>query len=546
MSLQTAVRGASDLVRVRPVAVALLLTWLSLEVAMAMQHALFRDEIRALSLAMQGDTILHTALGVRDGHPPLWHLMLRAAFEITGRYEVVSILSLTCAAVAVGLLLFRSPFGWPLLLLILASRFALFDYSVLARNYGISMLLMFVFVSVYESQKKRGFVLGIILFLLSISNVHSVILTAGFLMYWLVDVMEEQGLRRSPQMMTFLVNASIAALGVIACAASVYPPVHDAATVSWEHGYNPLLFIKVALSPAARFNESMTLPVQLLLSDLHIGQIDADSRLLALVLSAAMFAATLGLLRTPGAFLAAAATLGGFSLLFIIVYGASYRHEALWFVFLISLYWLQGQRRDAPALPWFWPSARLVAALTKVGWIAFVGLLLLQAIAGVSVTREAFDRSTPYSQSQNFANFVKSRPDLHDAIIMADPDYLTEALPAYLDNQIYMPREQSFGHVAMFRRQGRLSFSVGELLSDAQRLSRLRNKPVILLIAAKLDPAAPAHVLREAYNWELRIQPADVVALLAAAEHVRRFEPARTDEVFDAYVIDARRSPARD
>lgn len=545
MSLQTAVRGASDFVRVRPVAVALLLAWLSLELAMAMQHALFRDETRALSLAMQGDTILHTAMGVRDGHPPLWHLMLRAAFEITGRYEVVSILSLTCAAIAVGLLVFRSPFGWPLLLLILASRFALFDYSVLARNYGISMLLMFIFASVYESQKRRGIVLGIILFLLSISNVHSVILTVGFLMYWLADVMQEQGLRRSPQMTTFLANASIAGLGVIACAASVYPPAHDAATVSWEHGYNPLLFIKVALSPAARFNESMTLPVQQLLSDLHLGQIDAESRLLALILSAAMFAATLGLLRTPGAFLAACATLGGFSLLFIIVYGASYRHEALWFVFLISLYWLQGQRRESAALPRLWPSGRLLATLSSIGWAAFIGLLLLQAVEGVRVARAAFDQSTPYSQSWNLAKFIKSRPDLHDAIIMADPDFLTEALPAYVDNPIYMPREQRFSHVAMFRRQGRLSFSVGELLADAQRLSRSHNKPVILLIAEKLDPSAPARVHRESYNWELHVEPADVAALLAAAEHVRRFEPARTDEVFDAYIIDARRPPAR-
>lgn len=545
MSLQTTVRGASEFVRVRPVAVALLLAWLFLELAMAMQHALFRDETRALSLAMQGDTIFHTAMGVRDGHPPLWHLMLRAAYEVTGRYEVVSILSLTCAAAAVALLVFRSPFAWPLLLLILVSRFALFDYSVLARNYGISMLLMFLFASVYESQKNRGFVLGILLFLLSISNVHSVILTVGFLIFWLADVLQEHGLRRSPQMTTFLANASIAVLGAIACAASVYPPAHDAATVSWGYGFNPLLFIKVALSPGARFNESMTLPVQSLLSHLQVGQIDADGRLLALFLSSVMFAATLGLLRTPGAFLAAGATLGGFSLLFIIVYGASYRHEALWLVFLITLYWLQGQRRDIPAMPRLWPSGRLVTALVNVGWIAFVGILLLQAVEGARAARAAFDRSTPYSQSQNLANFVKSRSDLGDAIIMADPDYLTEALPAYLDNPIYMPREQRFGHIAMFRREGRLSFSIGELLADAQRLSRSHNKPVILLIAAKLDPAAPARVLRESYNWELRIQPSDVAALLATAEHVRRFEPARTDEVFDAYVIDARQSPAR-
>lgn len=532
-----------DAVAVRPVALGLLLAWLALELAMLSQHALFRDETRALSLALQGDTIFHTATGVRDGHPPLWHLMLRAAYSVSGSYAVVSIVSLAAAAAAVALLMFRSPFGWPLLLLILLSRFALFDYSVLARNYGISMLLMFLFASLYEAHRRRGLVLGIVLFLLCMSNVHSVILVAGFLLFWLVDVLQEQGIRRTPQTTTFVVNAAIAVLGVIACAASVYPPVHDAATTSWEHGNNPLLFLKVALSPGARFNESIIVPVLTLVSDLGLGRIDTESGLTALVLSVLMFAATLGLLRAPGAFLAACATLSGFSLLFILVYGASYRHEALWIVFLITMYWLQGQRQESFAPPRLWPRGRELELLTRIGWCAFIALLLLQAIEGLRASRAAFDTAQPRSQSRNLADFVRSRPDLSDAIIMGDPDYLTEALPSYLDNRIYMPREGDFGHIAMFRREGRLSLSVGDLLADAQRLSETHDRPVVLLIREKLDPMAPARVVKEAYNWELRIEPTDVVALLAAAEHVGRFEPSQTDEFFDAYVINPLNPP---
>jgi len=536
-------RRALEVARARPFALVLFIAWLAIEIAMAQGHALFRDEVRALSLAMQSDTIFGTATGVRDGHPPLWHILLRAAYEVTGRYEVVTFVSLACAGAALALLLFRSPFAWPILALIAASRFALFDYSAAARNYGISMLAMFAFATLYEKHRQRGIVLGIVLFLLAISNVHSVILVGGFLLLWAIDSWRSEGLKLTPATKTFALNAGIALAGIAACAASIYPPRHDAAMITWDHGIDPTLILKALAFPGPRFGETVLSPIAELTSAIGLGAIDGENYLVAVLVSALLYAATLGLARTPGALASAIAALCGFSVLFVLVYGGNYRHEALWLVFLISLYWIQQARAPLP-LPPVWPSERELTPAVKIGWAAFIALLVLQTIGAAFAVRAELDPTQPYSQSRNFAEFVRSRPDLSDAIIMADPDYLVEALPAYLQNPLYMPREGVFSHVALFQRNGTLSLSVAELHQRAHALSRTYDRPVVLLINAELDPAAPAHVLKEAYNWELRVDPVDVSALLADAEHVRRFEPARTGEVFDAYIIDAGRSPS--
>ena len=118
--------------------------WLAVVLALLAQHAMWRDEVRALSLAMSG-TDLASMLQALHGepHPALWYVMLRAAHSVVGRPEVLPVVALLVAIAAALLLLLKSPFPWQVICLILLGHFFLFEYSVMARNYGISMLLLF-------------------------------------------------------------------------------------------------------------------------------------------------------------------------------------------------------------------------------------------------------------------------------------------------------------------------------------------------------------------------------------------------------------------
>src|SRR5262249_49321097 len=76
-------------------------------------------------------SMLRAACG--DGHPPLWFLMLRAAYSVVGRPEVLPGIALLVAIAAALLLLLKAPFPWPVICLILLGHYFLFEYSVMAQ-----------------------------------------------------------------------------------------------------------------------------------------------------------------------------------------------------------------------------------------------------------------------------------------------------------------------------------------------------------------------------------------------------------------------------
>src|ERR1700722_1888767 len=230
--------------------------WLLIVVFLAWHHAFWRDEVRALSIALQGDDPIAMLAGLHgEGNPALWYLLLRAAHFLINRPEVLPLLSLAIAASAILLLALRSPFRWPVVALIAFSNFAIFEYSVMARNYGISMLLLFILAWVSPRKRDNGVLLGVLLFLLANANVHSVLLVASFLLFWLVDLLLQDGLRWTRALRTYIVNALIASVGVVACVATVYPTYNDAAVIDRTDGLGLKLLVKAIVIPAEPFAE---------------------------------------------------------------------------------------------------------------------------------------------------------------------------------------------------------------------------------------------------------------------------------------------------
>ncbi|WP_026158430.1 hypothetical protein [Rhizobium leguminosarum] len=48
----------------------------------------------------------------------------------------------------------------------------------------------------------------------------------------------------------------------------------------------------------------------------------------------------------------------------------------------------------------------------------------------------------------DLARLIQSRPELAKATSVAEPEYLAEALPYYVNNPIYLTREHKFGTCA--------------------------------------------------------------------------------------------------
>jgi MFS family permease len=505
--------------------------WLGLVLLLDVHHAFWRDEVRALSLALQGNGVVDMLKGIRgEGHPATWYLLLRAAHILVGSSMVLPIVSVGVASAAMLLLVLRSPFNAWMIALLLMGKFALFEYSVMARNYGISVLFMFLLAEFYPRHRDRGFLLGVLLFLLANTNAHSVPLTGAFLLFWLIDLVIEQGGRWTPALRTFLLNAVIAAVGVAVCCVTIYPPFNDAA-VTDLHELSLKLLAEATMLPSSSFSELVfNAPRRAfdLLPLLH-------APVLALT-SVVLFGSMLGLIRLPGAFIATLAALVAFSLFFVVIYPGFYRHQALWLIFLVTLYWIMLARGGAAPLV-FGRFTRFVAPLSAVGSVLMVVLLALQVPSALrEVIDVALDRP-PLSRTRDFTAFVLAHPDLQRAIIIGDPDYLVETLPYYIANRTYFLHEQRFGNVVKFTMHARLVLNLEDILATARTLRAESGQPVLILLAQKLDPSAPAQNYVNGYHWELRTSSEQVSEFLKATHLIASFSPAKTDESYDVYEL---------
>jgi hypothetical protein len=524
--------------RRRVVGLALLALWFGFVCFAAWNHVVWRDEVRALSLALQGDNVFAMLRAIHgEGHPAIWYLLLRGTHAVVGRPEVLQVASLAVASAAFLLLVLRSPLDLLMIALLLASPFGIFEFSVNARNYGISMLVMFSIAACYDRYRNRGVVLGVLLFLLANCNAHSALLAMAFLLFWLVDIIDDSSVQRSRVLQTFLLNAVVAALGIAACTLTVFPTFNDAAMLDQPGGITLSLLLKAVLLPAQNFIFLMPQLSESVTNQLPRSGIP-DVDIWNLLMSAIMFGSTLGLVRRRGAVLAAVAALIGFSLFFKIIYPGFYRHEALWLVFLISLYWIAGARsarRTADPAPLPTPRIQSVSA---IGSTLFLLLVALQAPTTILMVAEETGFGPPLSRSRDLAALITQRPELRDAVIIADPDYMLEPLPYYIANQTYLMREQRFGNVVKFTRHARLRLDLDDILADARRLHRDTGKPIVILLKQKIDPSQPSRAYREGLNWELVTTPAQVRAFQAATRHVAGFGPALSDESFEVYVFD--------
>lgn len=501
--------------------VALYLAWAALMLVMLSRHAFWRDEVRALSIALGGDNILDMLRGLHgEGHPAIWYLLLRGVHDIVPVNAVLPAVGAIVALIAMALFLWRAPFRPAILILVPFSAFGLLEYAVVARNYGIAMLGLFALAALYPRWRDRGVTIGVVLALICNTNVPAAWLSACILLFWLIELLDEEGLRWGPKYRRFILNAAVAAFGAFICFITIYPTVHDAAAIVHPNGISLEMVASGLLLPALSLRELMPpfLP---------------DTFWTAMLFGLLVFGTLLGLLNRPAAFLSALAGLFGLLLLFSLIYPGGYRHQSLFLVHLIVMYWLVAKGRGG-AWPARWRLGERLDRLVEVGQACFALILALQVATSIFLVAAEL-RGFPYSRSRDFAALLQ-RENLGDAILIGDPDVFLEPMPYYVGNPIYLLRERRFGDVVRFTRSARQELTLDDILADARMLQARTRRPIVILMQQRLDPARPFRI-HQVYIWELSGTPEQIRRFQRATRLLDRFEPAVTDETFDVYLL---------
>jgi len=492
--------------RLNPARWAIFLAWACVVVGVAIRHEPWRDEVRAFTIATSPSTlgelfdVLHT-----DGHPALWHLLLRGAHALVPVPAVLPVVSLLVAAAAVLLFVARSPFKPPVMILFPFSVLPLYEYSVMARNYGVSLLLCFGFAALYRVRARP--LLALCLVLLANTNAHSAFLTAALALVWCVDELQSGAGRE---------RIRRAALPVVAAASGL-------AFAAWTAFPRPEATTHRGLPSAADSLRTM-------LSDRGGSFLAAPFHAPALLDLAVFLVLAAGFAARPSRVLAAAGATLGLYAFFLVVYPGDLRQVGLILVLVLTFLWIEEERPPSAAPPG--PAARSLFRL------AF--RMLLPAVLGVGVVagigKAVTDFREDMSASRPAAAFVLSRPELSSAILIGEPDYALEPFPYYLANPIYIPREGTYGRLVSFTTRNRDVISLGEILDTASRLRRETGRPVLLLFQPLFVDPGPRSVWKHSYGRKTFTRsPEELERLAREAVPIGRF--VDTPQVDERYAV---------
>lgn len=495
----------------------ILLAWLSVVIFVSAHHIVWRDEVRALTIALQPESIFQLPSLLRnEGHPVLWYVILRLGFLVIHSTAILKISSVSISFAAVFLFFRFAPFaGWQKIIFICG--LPIYEYSIMARNYGISMLLLFMFAKAYEQKEEKPLWLAGILFLLSNTNAHSTVLAGILLIMWSFDNIIDRRHQLSSSSMPINCGAYLVVLAGIGFALVTSLPDHDnIVTKAFTASQVVDAVLTNVVHPAGNFNRVM-FKMPTMMGDV-----------LLWILIAGLWAQK----HIAAALYAGMVLLGT---LFTIVYPGHLRHQGLFLIFVITLYWIFKNKRLQPAEG---KPASTTSTFFSVSLYLIIPILLITQMA-FSAYKIRRDVTKEQSSSCDLSKFIESRQEYHEAIILGEPDYCLESLPYYISNPIYIPREGQFRKYTLFTKANRKTLSMGELLNIANAVKNSYQKPVLIAFGLfKLSNSTSTlekitFGCRKEFTWSDQ----ELSKFKESTVKLAEFNAATTDENYEVFAL---------
>jgi hypothetical protein len=494
--------------------------WFGAIIFTSVHHEFWRDEVRAWSLARAAssprDLIQITQ---HDGTPLVWYTILYLGLSLVDSTLVLPVASITIALISIIVFIFFSPFPIWIKILFMFSVLPFYEYSVMARNYGISMLLLFLFASIYPERRSKPGLLGTVLAILANTNVHSIMLACILSVVWVWDTFTEfNSISKVFRHLTipFIILIS----GVTFSLWTTFPRPDTVLTdLTSINALNLLDAVTVSLLQASNVFSELANVYPLIMFELLL------------------FTTILGLLIFPNLFTAGLISQVSLGMFFSLIYPGFLRHQGLFLVFLIVLYWIAIQRVDKNTRFQVdkFSRQKILHYLFWIGRTITLPAILFGGLISSNIVIE--DIKYPTSSSKSFAEFLNTSPEYSDAILIPDPDYYLESLPFYTTNPIYFTRESRYGNFVSWTTASKLRLSLDDLLSTAYKIKEQEQRPILLVLG---HPDMESHSSGESHFWYDRVftwTEAEMEYFEKTTQLVVSFDNALSDENYRVYTL---------
>jgi hypothetical protein len=322
--------------------------------------------------------------------------------------------------------------------------------------------------------------------------------------------------------------AVMACAGMLAAFATVYPTTHDLMLHTYPGDWLGILRgIGSAILQPGHFYCGPPVSVW--------GTICPTGGPLAqTVTTAVLYLAVAGLaLRLP-LLLSALGGLWATTLFFRFVYPGDYRHQAIWVVFLITLYWFEFARQLKS------PQNVQRPIKFRLFLLSFYGVLAATLVIHTGVRTVYTDIATEISKSRSVGTLLQTT-DLKNAIILAEPEEIAEAIPYYANNDIYLLREAKFGKVAAWSSHtSKLNLTLDDILIAARDLRDKTGRPIVILLEYPVNAIEPQQMREFASTapgmWRFRYDGDEAREFLAATRKLPLGPRARLED-FEVYLL---------
>ncbi len=488
-------------------------------VVLSTYHELWRDEVRALTIALEWKSLPDLFELLRnEGHPMLWYLLVRAAATVVGSKLALPVLSTLIATFAAFVFIRFACFSLPAKCLWLLGFYPIYEYSVMNRNYGLGMLLVFLFCAAYPQRRDRPLRSWIVLALLALSSMYGLIISCAFA---LMSIAEASLLRRKEYFENRPLLASYA-LGAVSfslmAALSAWQIMPDSSSiVTGFHGLSLRDFVRALISGA--------------ISHGAIAH-NAFSSPFPWSVPLIFLATYVLLLRKPSLILFLAALVCAVELTHRTAYSAlALRHQGFVYLGLIAALWLDGL--EAPQI--YAKSTffnRYESQRKLLVQLAALCLFLPQIVSGYRAV--TLDLRNPMSNGFALSAFVRSDPALHDRTIVAEPDDVIDTLAVYLPNPLYLPREDRYSRRVSYVSRSKRVISLGEILTEARVACAQSSKGVLLLLPPGLS--APGE-MEKLYGKRFTYSADELESLQGQTTKLRSFTGSVFEEDYDLYAM---------
>ncbi|MBM0743455.1 hypothetical protein JOY44_17870 [Phormidium sp. CLA17] len=403
-----------------------------------LNHEMWSDELMFWMMARDNHSLgdLIRTLRFEYMHPWLWGILLYGISRFTREPLAMQVFHIAIATASIFLLVRFAPFTRLQKVLLSFGYFFLYEYSVISRNYGLGVLVIFLFCVLFPSRRQSYLPLGGVLAVMVNVNFYSrmtaIALVAMLLLeLWRDKILIKRAFQRKGELTA---SALIVMAGLLLSVIQNIPPDRGGGSLGLLS--NGLTLKQVASAIANLWRAYFPIP-GLSLRFWNSNILDDGT---AALLSWIPLGFSIALFRHRPLILFLYLFNLAEVLLFHILWTGLVRHLGIIFILFIVCLWLSNEYPAEPIparskfrLPGFFD--RYQAQFLSV-------VLVVQVVAGVYAY--TLDLVNPFSAARAVAQFIRSQPG-EPRLVAGAIDVFTQSVSGHLDQPIFYPERDRLG-----------------------------------------------------------------------------------------------------